>query len=92
MFDLDGLRRAIGLHGRVARVVVAAHDGSSPREVGAAMLVWATGQSGTIVGGALEHEATLTARALLARQETARLDHQALGQSWGNAVGAVCRC
>ena len=40
MFDLDALRAAVAAHARVARVVIAAHDGSSPREVGAAMLVW----------------------------------------------------
>ena len=39
MFDLTALAQALATHGRVARVVIAAHDGSSPREVGAAMLV-----------------------------------------------------
>ncbi|MCB1342020.1 MAG: xanthine dehydrogenase accessory protein XdhC, partial [Pseudooceanicola sp.] len=52
-FDLDALRAAVASHGRVARVVVAAVQGSAPREVGAAMLVWDGGQSGTIGGGAL---------------------------------------
>jgi xanthine dehydrogenase accessory factor len=51
----------------VVRVVIAAHQGSSPREAGAAMLVWDTGgQSGTIGGGALEWQAARRARALLA--------------------------
>ncbi|MGB4828604.1 MAG: XdhC family protein, partial [Paracoccaceae bacterium] len=40
MFDLDALRAALAAQGRVARVVIAAVEGSSPREVGAAMLVW----------------------------------------------------
>ena len=62
MFDLAGLRHAVADHGRVARVVIAAHDGSSPREVGAAMLVWGSGQSGTVGGGALEWEALARAR------------------------------
>ena len=66
MFDLAALSQAIAAHGRVARVVIAAHDGSSPREVGAAMLVWVAGQSGTIGGGALEFEAVLRAREMLA--------------------------
>ena len=57
MFDLGALAAAIAAHGPVARVVIAAHDGSSPREVGASMLVWDGGQSGTIGGGALEFEA-----------------------------------
>jgi xanthine dehydrogenase accessory factor len=51
MFDVSALKTAVACHGRVARVVIAAYSGSSPREVGAAMLVWADGQSGTIGGG-----------------------------------------
>ncbi len=61
-FDLDQLRAAIDAHGPVRRVVVAAVEGSAPREAGAAMLVWDGGQSGTIGGGALEFEAVRTAR------------------------------
>jgi xanthine dehydrogenase accessory factor len=56
-FDLNALRAAVTDHGRVARVVIAEVQGSSPREVGAAMLVWQGGQSGTIGGGALEYQA-----------------------------------
>ncbi|MBE0554730.1 MAG: xanthine dehydrogenase accessory protein XdhC, partial [Rhodobacteraceae bacterium] len=66
MFDPGEVRAAIAAHGPVARVVIAGHDGSSPREAGAAMLVWAGGQSGTIGGGALEWEAANRARSLLA--------------------------
>lgn len=60
-FDLDSLRAAVTAHGRVARVVIADVQGSSPREVGAAMLVWDGGQSGTIGGGALEYQAAAQA-------------------------------
>jgi len=56
-FDLAELRAAVAHHGEVARVVIAEVQGSSPREVGAAMLVWDGGQSGTIGGGALEYQA-----------------------------------
>lgn len=75
MFDLAALSAALAAHGRVARVVIAAHDGSSPREVGAAMLVWPKGQSGTIGGGALEFEAAAKARDLLASSPTPSLPH-----------------
>ena len=76
MFDLTALAQALATHGRVARVVIAAHDGSSPREVGAAMLVWGDslkngGQSGTVGGGALEFEAAAKARGLLAARPPA---------------------
>lgn len=88
MFDLGALQAAIDAHGPVARVVIAAHDGSSPREVGAAMLVWADGQAGTIGGGALEWEALARARGMLARGG-ARVDRQALGPALGQCCGGA---
>lgn len=88
MFDLAALRAAVAAQGRVARVVIAAHDGSAPREVGAAMLVWADGQAGTIGGGALEWEAAARARAALA-EGRGRLDRQALGPALGQCCGGA---
>jgi xanthine dehydrogenase accessory factor len=88
MFDLCALRAAVAAQGRVARLVIAAHDGSSPRETGAAMLVWDGGQDGTIGGGALEWEAMLRARAILAAGGL-RLDRQALGPSLGQCCGGA---
>ena len=88
MFDLASLHAAVTAHGPVARVVIAAHDGSSPREVGAAMLVWASGQSGTIGGGALEHEATTRARAHLAETRPL-LTREALGPKLGQCCGGA---
>ncbi|MDB6454511.1 xanthine dehydrogenase accessory protein XdhC [Falsirhodobacter sp. 20TX0035] len=84
-FDIEALRRAVACHGRVVRVVVAAHQGSSPREVGAAMLVWDGGTEGTIGGGALEWEAIR-----LARQVTApRLERMPLGPKLGQCCGGT---
>jgi xanthine dehydrogenase accessory factor len=88
MFDLIALRAAVSRHGAVARVVIADVKGSSPREVGAAMLVWASGQSGTIGGGALEWQAAARARAMLGAGGT-RLDHEALGPSLGQCCGGA---
>lgn len=88
MFDLAALGQAVAQHARVARVVIAGFQGSSPREVGAAMLVWADGQSGTIGGGALEWEAVCRARAILATGGT-RLDHTALGPALGQCCGGA---
>ena len=88
MFDHDTLATTITRHGPTARIVIAAHQGSSPREVGASMLVWATGQSGTIGGGALEHEATLRARQMLPTGGT-RLDRTALGPALGQCCGGT---
>ncbi|WP_417210632.1 xanthine dehydrogenase accessory protein XdhC [Antarctobacter sp.] len=86
-FDLDALRRAVAAHGRVARVVVAEVAGSTPREVGASMLVWpeqgGTGQSGTIGGGALEFAAAAAAF------DHAGLTRHPLGPSLGQCCGGA---
>lgn len=100
MFDLAALADAVASHGRVARVVIAAHDGSSPREVGAAMLVWAGGQSGTIGGGALEWEAGRAAQVVLSaplssgdpsrlKERKARLERVPLGPRLGQCCGGA---
>ena len=85
MFDLDALRAALAAQGRVARVVIAAVEGSSPREVGAAMLVWEGGQSGTIGGGALEFAAASRALASVERL----VERVALGPSLGQCCGGA---
>lgn len=84
-FDLAGLRAAVAEHGRVVRVVIAASRGSSPREVGAAMLVWEDGQSGTIGGGTLEYEAMRAARSCTRTGPS----HHALGPDLGQCCGGA---
>ncbi len=88
MFDLAALQTAVTTHGPVARVVIAAVKGSSPREVGASMLVWANGQSGTIGGGALEWQATARARDMLTTGGH-RLNHESLGPNLGQCCGGA---
>ena len=83
-FDVESLRKAVLTHGRVARVVIAEVRGSSPREVGAAMLVWDGGQSGTIGGGTLEFEAAKTA---LSQTQPRDLARHALGPDMGQCCG-----
>ena len=82
-FDVEALKAALE-NGPVARVVVAEVRGSAPREVGAAMLVWDGGQSGTIGGGTLEHEA-----AVAARNGLAGITRQALGPDLGQCCGGA---
>ncbi len=84
-FDLSALRDAVSNHGPVVRVVIADVSGSVPRERGTAMLVWDTGQSGTIGGGTLEFEAARRARALT----TARIDRVPLGPALGQCCGGA---
>jgi xanthine dehydrogenase accessory factor len=86
MFDRDALIAACETHGTVSRVVVAEVLGSAPREVGAAMLVWEGGQSGTIGGGALEYDLTRSARA-----GTSGLSKHALGPDMGQCCGGAVR-
>jgi xanthine dehydrogenase accessory factor len=89
MMDVTALRAAVARHGAVVRVVIADLSGSSPREVGASMMVWADGQSGTVGGGALEWEAAARARAMLAAGGTAEVIRVALGPTLGQCCGGA---
>lgn len=75
--------------GPVVRIVVAKTQGSAPRDAGAAMLVWAGGQSGTIGGGSLEFQAVQAARAQLADNVRARLQRIPLGPELGQCCGGA---
>lgn len=86
-FDIDTLRAAIAAHGRVARIVIVTSAGSVPRGVGTAMLVWQTGDSGTIGGGALEYQAIARARAALSGAD--RFDKVPLGPGLGQCCGGA---
>ena len=88
MFDLAALTSACTLHGPVARVVIADHEGHAPRGAGTSMLVWATGQDGTIGGGALEHQAVMTARSMLPKA-AAQVNRIALGPNLGQCCGGA---
>lgn len=72
----------------VARVVIAARKGSSPREVGTSMLVWPDRVSGTIGGGALELQAIDHARDVL-KTGKARVHRQPLGPDLGQCCGGA---
>jgi xanthine dehydrogenase accessory factor len=83
------IARFIAAHGGAALVTLAQAQGSSPREVGARMVVAPDGTfTGTIGGGALEWGALAEAQALLARADAhaARLD-KALGPDLGQCCG-----
>ena len=87
-FDLDALRQAANKYGPIARVVVADVAGSTPRDIGASMLVWKTGQSGTIGGGALEYQAARTAREAIEQGKTSALfSRHPLGPDLGQCCG-----
>ncbi len=84
------IARFIAEHGAAALVTLAQAQGSSPREVGARMVVAPDGTfTGTIGGGALEWGALAEAQALLARRDgptVTQLD-KALGPDLGQCCG-----
>jgi xanthine dehydrogenase accessory factor len=83
------IARFIGAQGAAALVTLAQAQGSSPREVGARMVVAPDGTfTGTIGGGALEWGALAEAQALLARDGAMmkKLD-RALGPDLGQCCG-----
>lgn len=88
-FDLINLQNRIAASGPVIRLVVARTEGSTPREVGASMLVWATGQEGTIGGGTLEYEAVARARAMLESSTNRQLHRLPLGPALGQCCGGA---
>lgn len=76
---------------RAISVTIVEARGSTPRDAGTAMLVWADRTCGTIGGGALEWAAMRHARALLAEGTPATTTQRiplgpALGQCCGGAV------
>jgi xanthine dehydrogenase accessory factor len=96
MFDRSALSAALQAHGRAVRVVITEVKGSAPREVGAAMLVWADadrdgGQSGTIGGGALEYAAAARARGMMAAGGVRYSEVVPLGPNLGQCCGGAVR-
>lgn len=86
-FCQGDLEAHVQAHGAVVRVLVANTKGSAPRDAGATMLVWQDGQSGTIGGGALEHQAGLRAGEMLAKGAGAMQITQPLGPTLGQCCG-----
>jgi xanthine dehydrogenase accessory factor len=83
----DALRR-----GPAALVTILATEGSVPRKAGARMVVTGTGLTGSIGGGALEHQATAQARAILALPPGSwRVQDYPLGPLLGQCCGGRVR-
>jgi len=86
-FDLTTLTNAIEAHGQVARILIANHKGSSPRESGTSMLVWEDGFTGTIGGGALEYQAVGLAQKKMRSKCLINVKHIPLGPNLGQCCG-----
>jgi xanthine dehydrogenase accessory factor len=78
---------AVETHGTCALVSVVDTKGSTPREVGARMIVTPQGFHGTIGGGALEWHAMAKAQSLLERGAVSKLSSHALGPELGQCCG-----
>src|SRR5207253_1788825 len=84
--------RAALLQGPAALVTILATEGSAPRGPGARMVVTATGLTGTIGGGALEHQAAEQARGILAMSPGSwRVQDYPLGPLLGQCCGGRVR-
>lgn len=89
MLDTRALQEAVDRNGTIIRVVMAHVSGSTPRSAGTDMLVWESGQSGTIGGGQLEYQAARNARQMLKQAKPCRLQRVALGPSLGQCCGGA---
>ncbi len=69
------------------RVRVTETFGSTPREVGAEMMVSSVDTTGTIGGGRLEHDAIARARAMITSGEASAIMHITLGPDSGQCCG-----
>jgi len=88
--DLLELKNMVMRHQAVVRIVITDIKGSTPRGVGTSMLVWATGESGTIGGGALEYQAIKTAREALMKKTGWTASHP-LGPDLGQCCGGFVK-
>ncbi|MBC7138641.1 MAG: xanthine dehydrogenase accessory protein XdhC [Defluviimonas sp.] len=88
-FDPQALAAAVERLGPLVRVLVAGAAGSVPREAGAAMLVGAAAQEGTIGGGRLEWQAAARARELLAAGTAGAVERVPLGPALGQCCGGA---
>lgn len=92
MRDWTSQARAALAEGPAALVTVLATEGSAPRGPGTRMLVTRDGLQGTIGGGALEHQATAQARAILDHPPgTWRVQDYPLGPLLGQCCGGRVR-
>jgi xanthine dehydrogenase accessory factor len=81
------IEQALERHGTCVLVSVVRAEGSTPREVGARMIVTPDGFHGTIGGGTLEWKALAQAQALLGRPRAVKSLTQSLGPDLGQCCG-----
>jgi len=81
------VEQALVSHGTCVLVSVVSTEGSTPREVGARMIVTPEGFHGTIGGGALEWKVLAAAQAMLGKPRAVKTMVQSLGPDLGQCCG-----
>jgi len=86
----DSLAR-LDLGEPAALITILATEGSTPRDAGTKMVVWAEGQAGTIGGGNLEHRVADQARRMLAARQLFAVQDYPLGPLLAQCCGGRVR-
>jgi xanthine dehydrogenase accessory factor len=81
------IAKVLEVHGTCAMVSVVGVEGSTPREVGARIVVTPLGFHGTIGGGTLEWHAIAKAQTLLGKPTQHKLSSHSLGPDLGQCCG-----
>lgn len=90
---IDNLTKELGAGQGACRIIISHVEGSTPRELGASMMVYDQYFTGTIGGGQLEHDVQKIARqAINAPQDTFRFTRDyPLGPTLGQCCGGFVR-
>ena len=88
-FDFQKTNEYIKSHGKIARVLVLKTFGSTPRDEGTTMLIWDSGQFGTIGGGELEYQVTRLAKKIIIDNKGSRIKKFSLGPDMGQCCGGA---
>ena len=88
-FDFQKTNECIKSHGKIARVLILKTFGSAPRDEGTTMLIWDSGQFGTIGGGELEYQVTRLAKKIIIDNKGSRIKKYSLGPDMGQCCGGA---
>ena len=88
-FDFQKTTEYIKSHGKIARVLILKTFGSAPRDEGTTMLIWDSGQFGTIGGGELEYQVTRLAKKIIISNKGSRIKKFSLGPDMGQCCGGA---
>ena len=88
-FDFQKTNEYIKSHGKIARVLILKTFGSTPRDEGTTMLIWDSGQFGTIGGGELEYQVTRLAKKIIIDNKGSRIKKFSLGPDMGQCCGGA---